>query len=148
MGGEFSANYQSGNARFASGAATSAFNDKIYLNRSLELAIIPGVFITDTTALYGRVGASYASLTNRLNSPAGFVPVTVNTNSNSNIVAGTLGVGIKKFVTNNIAIFSEYNYHDYGTMDFPDFINFTATYSHAVRIYSQEITFGASYFFA
>jgi len=146
LGGELSANLATDNAYFATGASTAAFTDKLSIKGNIDLAFVPGFFVTDTVAAYGKIGASYASISTDLDSPTGFDASYVNSKSTRDVFGGVLGLGLKKYVTKNAVVFTEYNYHDYGTVNFPDFQNFTATYSHSAHVYSQSILIGASYF--
>ncbi len=146
LGGELSGGYYSGKAKFASGAATLAFSDKIYLNYHVDLSFTPGLFITNTTALYGKIGVAFASIKDTVNSPAGFNPVNTTTNNQNYVFGAIFGIGIKKWITDNMAVFSEYNFHDYGTTNFSNFNNFTAAYSHSAHIYSQDLMAGVAYF--
>lgn len=146
LGAELSGDYHSNKAIFASGAATTAFSDQMYLNGSLDLAMVGGMLITENTAWYGKLGMSYGFIGDRLTSPAGYTPMMVQTNSTRQNWGGVIGVGVKGFVADQLAVYTEYNYHDYGSVDFPNFTNFTATYSHSAHVYTQEVLFGLSYY--
>lgn len=146
LGAEFAGNYHTANAQYASGAATAAFSDSTYLNWNFDLAFVPGILITNTTAIYGKLGLAYGFVTDSLNSPAGFTPVAQTTNANRNQLGALVGIGIKRYLSDQVALFAEYNYYDYGTVNLPSFTNFTATYAHSSHIYAQDIDFGISYF--
>lgn len=81
-----------------------------------------------------------------MNSPAGYTPTSQNTNNKQGQFGGVAGLGIKKLLTEKIGIYAEYNYHDYGTVDFPAFTNFTATYTHSAHVYNQDLVVGLSYY--
>jgi opacity protein-like surface antigen len=145
IGGELSASAPTDEASFASGASSTAFNDKLSIGGNIDLSLISGFALTDSTSVYARIGLSYAAISTEINTPTGFTPSYVNSSSSRNKFGGGFGLGFKKFVTTNTALFTEYQYHDYGTVNFPNFQNFTATYSHSARVYTQNLIIGLAY---
>lgn len=147
LGAEFSGNIATNNAYLASGFPGMGISDKIKIQNYFDLVAVPGIFITDSVAAYVKAGVSCAYIKDSLNSPAGYAPTYITVNSNNYNWGVALGIGLKKYITHQFAVFSEYQYHDYGTINFPGFLNFEANYSHSSHVYSQAITLGASYIF-
>lgn len=146
-GGELSLGGATYHANFGAGAASAAFTNTIGINGNLDLAFIPGFLVTETIALYGKAGLSYACITSDVNSPTGFTPVFVNVSSTQRALGAVLGVGIEKILSQHSTLFLEYAYHDYGTVDFSPFSNFTATYSNSAHVYSNSLSLGLTYLF-
>jgi len=145
LGGELSGNLDSHSASFQSGASTAAFSDSIKIKNHIDLVFVPGILLTDSLACYLKLGVSSAQLQDNLTSPAGFTPTLTNYNSNKRITGFAAGLGITKYITTNFSIFAEGNYHDYGAVNFANFQNFSATYTHAAHVYSAGVVLGATY---
>lgn len=144
-GGELGIYGSTYHANFATGAATAAFTDTLAIKSNLDLTFIPGFFITNSLAAYGKAGLSYARINASVNSPVGLNPTFIKVNNMNNVLGLALGLGLEKSICNNTSLFIEYNYHDYGTVNFSSFQNFTAIYSHSAHIYSQSLTIGAAF---
>lgn len=147
LGAELSGNYNTQNANFAAGAATAAFNDVNNIRYQFDLLFVPGIALTECSVLYGKIGLSYAEIRDALNSPVGFAPVLVGFNSTQNVFGLALSIGLKKYINDNFSIFTEVNYHDYGTVNFSGFQNFTANYSHSAHVYSEDLVVGVAFSF-
>jgi len=147
LGLGLSANLNTGSANYQSGAATAAFSDNTFLRYHIDLIINPGVLLTDNLYAYLKLGVSLARIKDSLSSPAGYSPVTVITSAQQTSLGFASGVGIAKVISNHLRIFSEFNYQDYGSVNFPSFTNFTATYSHSTHVYAYALIVGASYAF-
>ena len=145
LGGELSGSLATNNAYFSAGASSSAFADKLAIKGNIDLTFVPGILISESIAMYGKLGLSYASISADINSPTGYTPTYSQSNSTRTVIGGAFGLGIKKKISDHLAIFTEYNYHDYGTVNFPTFQNFTATYAHAAHVYSNSLVVGVSY---
>lgn len=66
----------------------------------------------------------------------------------SNIQQGigfAAGIGVTKSIIDTLSIFTEANYHDYGSVSFLGVSNFSANYSHSAHIYSYDAVVGVSY---
>lgn len=147
LGAELSGNIENQTASFQAGAATSAFSDSVSIHGHLDLTFMPGIQLSDTVAAYLKLGASVAWLQDSLTSPAGTTPITTSTHANKNAYGFATGLRLTKLLCAHTSIFAEGNYHDYGSVDFPNFENFTATYTHTTRIYTYDVVVGASYNF-
>ena len=146
LGSELDVNFYTYHANFASGASTTAFSDQLAIDHNVDLIFIPGLFINESTAFYAKAGLSYAHVTSHLSSPAGFTSTYVRSSSAENVFGVALGLGIKRWISMNASIFAEYFYHDYKKINFSDFQNFSATYSHTVRLNTQNIAVGINYY--
>jgi len=147
-GGELLLNYDSQNAVFQSGAATAAFSDKTRIQYHADLTFVPGMMLSQTVSSYLKLGLSIASIQDNLVSPEGYTPANTSTHSSKNPLGFAAGLGVATCITNNFSIFTEANYHDYGTVTFSNFTNFMAEYTHKSHVYSYSLVVGASYFFA
>lgn len=147
LGGELSANMVGNNASFQSGASSSAFSDQIKMNTFFDVSFIPGLMLSNSIASFLKLGMSLAFLEDSLVSPGGFNSTVVNTYRNKNVIGFAAGLGVFKLLTEHVSLFTEADYHDYGSVDFPNFQNFMATYSHSTHIYSYDVVLGASYRF-
>lgn len=145
IGAELSANLDSHNANYQSGAASSAFTDNTQINNHYDLSLIPAILLNPSLAAYIKLGISYASIEDYLISPAGYTPSMTRYVSKRTAAGLASAIGIKKFINDHIALFAEANYHDYGTVNFSDFQNFTATYTHSAHMYSYGMVLGAAY---
>ena len=145
IGAELSANLAGHWASFQSGAATAAFSDATQIKSYIDLVITPGLKLTNSIATYLKLGLSFAALQDQLNSPVGFTPLPTDFNSKKNALGLALGLGLEKSLNEHMGIFVEANYHDYGTIPFQTFQNFTATYTHAAHVYSYDLALGVNY---
>lgn len=84
----------------------------------------------------------------RLTSPAGYNPESISYHATKHPLGFTAGLGIAKPIVENLGIFVEANYYDYGTVNLPNFQNFTADYTHNAHVYSYAVTVGLGYKFA
>lgn len=145
IGGEISANINTNNASFQSGASNTTFSDKVQINDHFDLTFVPGLILSNNISTYLKLGISYALIEDHLTSPAGFDSITVGHHSNNNPIGFAAGLGISKSFPNRITLFTEANYHDYGTIEFTNFQNFMATYSHSTHVYSYDVVVGLAY---
>lgn len=148
LGGEFTANLLTGYGRFNSGASTTAFRDVTKAKYNLDFTFVPGLILTETTAAYLKLGLTWAYFTDELSSPSGFLAIGRSYSSQAYQLGFIAGIGLKRFITPCSYLFVEYNYHDYGSMNFASFINFTAEYGHSTRAYANSVVVGAGYHFA
>ena len=146
-GAEISANLDGHNASFQSGASSSSFSDQTQIKNHVDLTFVPGMKLSHSIITYLKLGLSYASIQDHLTSPAGFTPDIITTNSNKNALGFAAGLGVARSLTENTALFVEANYHDYGSIDFSNFQNFSATYTHSAHVYSYDVMAGVSYSF-
>jgi opacity protein-like surface antigen len=147
LGAELSANFDSHNAVFQSGASTAAFSDATQIRNHFDLTFVPGIVLSHSIAAYAKLGISFASLRDNLSSPEGTTPTMSSFNSSRTARGFAGALGIKKEITDNVFLFVEGDYHDYGTINFSDFQNFTASYSHSAHVYSYAMVLGAAYRF-
>jgi opacity protein-like surface antigen len=151
IGGEISGNVDSSNALFQEGASSGNFSDKTRINDHMDFTFVPGLKLSNTVSAFLKLGLSLAWIQDNLTSPvypAGlYTPVmTYYTNSNTEI-GFTAGLGLSKSVCKHAALFTEADYHDYGTMNFQNFQNYSATYTHSTHVYSYDVVVGAAYRF-
>ncbi|MDR3478475.1 MAG: outer membrane beta-barrel protein [Gammaproteobacteria bacterium] len=147
LGAELSANLDSHNASYQSGAANTSFSNSTQIKNHFDLTFVPGVMLGSTVEGYVKLGLSYASLQDNLTSPVGYTPTMTRFNSNKSVVGFAGGIGVKKFVTEQVSVYVEGDYHDYGSVSFANFQNFTASYTHNAHIYSYGMMLGAAYHF-
>lgn len=147
LGGEISGHLDSHQVTFQSGASTTAFSDTMNIRNHVDVSFVPGLLLNNTTAAYLKLGVSFASVRDTLTSPVGFTPTNTAFNSNKNANGFAGGLGVKKFLTERVAVFAEGNYHDYGKVSFSDFQNFSANYSHSAHIYSYDVQLGLAIHF-
>lgn len=145
IGEEFSANINSGNASFQSGASSTVFSDQVTMHSHFDLTLVPGLILSNSISAYLKLGVSYALLEDTLNSPAGFNAEAANYHRNKNVLGFAAGLGVKKSLSKHIFIFTEADFHDYGTLYFSNFQNFMSDYSHSTHVYSYEVVVGAAY---
>ncbi|MBV8803110.1 MAG: outer membrane beta-barrel protein [Gammaproteobacteria bacterium] len=145
LGAELSGNYDTQNASFKSGAASSAFSDTTKIQYHIDMTIVPGINLSDSILGYMKLGMSFASISDQLTSPAGFFATYTTYNSHWNGLGFAAGLGVSKVLTSRLSIFTEANYHDYGSIDFDDFQNFSADYTHTAHIYSYDVVMGVTY---
>lgn len=147
LGGEISGNIDGNNALFQSGANSTAFSDQLQLKYHVDLTFKPGAWITNTFGSYLKFGLSYAIVQDKLVSPVGNTAISTAYNQQENLVGITAGLGFEKHITQHYSIFTEINYHDYGSVNFQNFQNFSATYSHYSHVYSYDGKVGLAYTF-
>lgn len=147
LNGEIAVNFDSNSALFQSGAATAAFTDSAKIKHHIDFTLAPGIITNSSLFPYLKLGISYAALQDNLTSPAGYTPTMISYRQNKDVLGFVAGLGVKYALSNRIAIFSEANFHDYGTLDFPDFQNFSALYTHSAHLYTYGLNVGASYMF-
>jgi opacity protein-like surface antigen len=145
LGGELLGQFDTQNASFKSGASTSAFSDSTKIQYHIDLTFNPGMNLSETILGYLKLGASFASISDQLTSPAGFFSTYTTYNTHVNHVGFAGGLGISKILTENLSFFTEANYHDYGSINFNDFQNFSANYTHSSHIYSYDVVVGVAY---
>ncbi len=143
LGGELDAAWMTNSANLQIGASSLAFTDKITLRNYYDLVFVPGVFFTPSFAGYLKLGASLANITDTLNTPVStsFVTNMVSSNASKTALGFTGALGVKKWLTPKLSLFVEYNYRDYGSVNFANFQNYTATYTHSARVYGESIFF-------
>lgn len=147
LGAELSGNLDSHNSLYQNGAAGISITDTTQINNHVDLTFVPGIMLSKSVAAYLKLGVSFASVQDNLTSPTGFTPTIMSFNSNTNATGFAGGLGIKAFMTDHVALFAEGNYHDYGNVNFANFTNFTATYTHSAHVYAYGIALGAAYNF-
>lgn len=145
VGAEFSVNGVSDQASFASGASTSAFSDTLQIQNFGDLTFVPGIYLSESVASYLKLGLSVASIDANLTTPMGYDPTYAEFHSHGNEFGFVAGIGVLKSLTDHVIIFVEGLYHDYGTVNFDDFQNFTAYYTHSADIFSYQVAIGAAY---
>ena len=147
LGGEISGNYESNNATFQEGASSGAFTDKTQFNGHMDFTFVPGINLSKTISAFMKLGLSLAWIQDNLTSPVGFTPTIANYSNNLTALGFAAGLGVSKAICKKFALFTEADYHDYGTRHFQSFQNFTANYSHAAHLYSYDVLAGAAYKF-
>ena len=147
LGGEVSAHLNSNAAEYQSGAATAAFSDSLKLKHYFDFTLVSGIITNSSFIPYLKLGLSYAAISDNLMSPVGYTPDITYYHTNKNALGFAAGLGVKHLFSNKISLFSEINYHDYGTLNFHDFQNFTADYTHSARLCSYGLSVGAAYTF-
>ncbi len=147
LGAELSGFWTGHTASYQIGAAGNNFSDQNQIQYYGDLTFVPGLMLNETISAYLKVGLSYAALQDNLSSPSGAIPVSKNYMSNRNPIGLALGLGVSKAITERVSIFTEANYHDYGTVTFSDFQNFEAAYTHTAHVYSYSLVAGAAYKF-
>lgn len=147
LGAELSGNLDSHNALYQNGAAGISMTDTTQINNHIDLTFVPGIMLSKAVAAYLKLGVSFASIQDNLTSPTGFTPTIMSFNSNANATGFVGGLGIKVFMTEHVALFAEGNYRDYGSVNFANFSNFTATYTHSAHVYAYGLALGAAYNF-
>jgi opacity protein-like surface antigen len=145
LGAEVSGHFDTQNASFKSGASTSAFSDSTKIQYHVDLTFVPGLNLTDTILGYLKLGLSFASISDQLTSPVGFFADYTTYHSHVNDMGFVAGLGLSKTLTQNLSLFTETNYHDYGSVNFDDFQNFSTIYTHSAHIYSYDVVLGVSY---
>jgi opacity protein-like surface antigen len=144
LGAEASGTFHTTYAYYAN---AGGYNNTIKIKNNADIVFVPGMFLTDTIASYLKIGISTAHISNYVTSQVGFVPVVTNFSSSFNVLGAAFGIGIKKYICPDFAIFSEYSYHDFGNRNLAHFTNFTASYVETAHIYTNELLVGASYNF-
>lgn len=147
LGGEVSSHFNSSAANYQSGAATAAFSDTLQLYNYFDFTLVSGIVANSAFSPYLKLGLSYALIQDNLVSPLGYTPALATYHSTNNTLGFTAGLGITYPLNEKISIFSEFNFHDYGTLNFTDFQNFTADYTHSAHLCSYNLSVGAAYIF-
>lgn len=145
LGADLSASIDGHYATFKSGASSTAFSDQMQIKNHFDLTAVPGLQISDTVNMWLKLGLSYASLEDSVNSPAGYTPVSETTHTNKGIWGFAAGLGIENWLSGHTALFAALGYHDYGTVTLSQFQNFSATYTHSTHIYMSDVTVGVMY---
>ena len=148
LGTELAGNFRTHSASFQSGAATSAFSDRIKINNDIDLSLEPGLMLNQSIAAYLKFGVARGSLEDHLTSPVGYNPEIHDYQTTKHPFGFTAGLGMTKSIVKNLGMFVEANYYDYGTVNLPNFQNFTADYTHTAHIYNYAVTLGLAYQFA
>lgn len=147
IGLELAGSIDTNKARFDSGASSTAFQDATHISHNIDILFTPGVLITDTFSSYLKLGWSWASVNDELTSPVGYNPNMTSFDSDRNATGFAAGIGLKKYITPGFSVFTEYNYHDYGVINFSNFTNFTASYTHSAHIYGESVVIGGDWSF-
>lgn len=142
VGAQLSGNFDTSHAYQAEGASSLTFNDTIEVNGHADLTFVPGLFLSDSVAAYAKLGVSVAALQDTLTSPAGFTATMTRYKSNQNVIGFAAGLGLEDFLTDRVSVFAEMDYHDYGVINFSNFENYAATYSHSAHVYSYAVEAG------
>jgi len=144
---ELAGNVDGNSALYQSGAANTAFSDKVELDHHIDLTFAPGILTQSDFSPYLKLGISYASVRDYLTSPVGYDPITTQYNTHRNVFGFVTGLGVRYSITDRVKLFAETNYHDYGTLNFSSFQNFSANYTHSAHVYSYGVVLGAMYAF-
>lgn len=144
LGLELLGNLDSNSALFQSGAANTAFSDTVKMRRHLDLTLVPGLINLGSYAPYLKLGLSYAAIQDSLISPVGYDPIMTAYNTNKTASGFVAALGVKHSMGEHLGLFAEVNYHDYGTINFTEFDNFTANYTHSARLYTYGLVVGVS----
>ena len=145
LGGEISAHINSDSAKYQSGAATAAFSDTLQLSNYFDFTLVSGIITSSSFSPYLKLGLSYALIRDNLVSPVGYTPTVTNYHTNQNALGFAAGLGVRHSFGKKISLFSEINFHDYGTVNFNNFQIFTADYTHSARLCSYGLSVGAAY---
>jgi opacity protein-like surface antigen len=146
FGGALAANVENNKASFQSGASMSNFSDSVKVQYNVDVTFLPGINLSETVSSYLKVGLSYAVIQDNLSSPSSSF-VTQDYSSRRSALGIAIGLGAETSLTNNISIFTEAMYYDYGTVNFQSFLNYTATYAHSAHVYAYDVILGVSYSF-
>lgn len=144
---ELSGNLDGNSALFESGASSTAFSDQIQINNNIDFSVMPGIITQSAFFPYFKLGVSRASIQDSLTSPVGYDPVMTQYNTNKTAYGFVTGLGVRYLLNNQSWLFIEANYHDYGTINFSSFDNFSASYTHSAHVYSYAAIIGASFAF-
>ena len=147
FGGEISAHINGGSAVYQSGASTSAFSDTLKLKNYFDFMFISGIVTHSIFSPYLKLGLSYADLSDDLVSPIGYTPIMTSFSMDKSILGFAAALGVSYSLNKRVALFSEINFHDYGTINFQDFQNFSADYTHSEQLTSYGLSIGAAYLF-
>lgn len=151
IGGEISSNWNSSDALYQEGASSAAFSDKTQINSHMDFAVVPGLKISQTITAFMKLGLSVAWMQDNLTSPAYptglYTPVTTYYSNKKTETGFVAGLGVSKTVCKHMDLFASADYHDYGTVNFQSFQNFSAAYTHASKVFSYDVLAGAAYRF-
>lgn len=143
LGAELSGSIDGHYGTFKSGDSSTAFSDQIQMKNHFDLTMVPGLRLSDSISVWLKLGLSRATLQDSVNSPAGYTPIYETTTSNKNVLGFAAALGAEKKISKCTSFFAELGYHDYGSVSFPGFQNFSANYSHSTHIYSGSVVVGA-----
>lgn len=144
---ELAGNWNGHTALYQNGGTSTSFSDSVSVDHQFDLTVIPGVVTASAFFPYIKLGISQGHISDSLTSPAGYDPVMTQYNSTKTVYGFVAGLGVRYAVNDRFSLSIETNYHDYGTVNFPSFQNFTATYSHSAHIYAYAAQLGATYNF-
>lgn len=119
---------------------------------SLGIDFVPGVKISDSTMLYGKIGYVYGNFSHNLNN--GLSPFFLGNNNGSRNFGRSglqLGVGLGTMVTNNVSVDIEYNWDYFSNSGNNNnngfnFIGFN-TGNRIKHIYVDTVKLGVAYHF-
>lgn len=148
LGAELSTSLDGNKALFQSGASTTAFSDAARVRYHTDLLAVSGIKLSECVSSYLKLGLSLAVIHDGLTSPVGFIPIFTGYHSSKSYFGFAAGLALEKAITNTISIFTEADYHDYGSVKFKSFQNFSAAYTHKSHIYTYDVVVGTSYQFA
>lgn len=146
IGGEVLVNFNTGDGgRYQAGANSTSFMDTTSIQNSINLIFQPGLMLATDIASYLNLGVSYAQVSDQLKSPLDSTPVYQSVNDHQWETGAVLGIGVRKYLTAQWSLFAEYNYYDYGTITFGNFLNYSAGYSHKNHITANAVNVGAAW---
>lgn len=147
VGVEASANADSNNATLREGASSLTFSDKTQFSGHADFVFVPGMTLTRTLSAYAKLGLSVARIRDNVVSPVGSSSTITSYSGASNPLGFAAGLGVSKNVCRYMSLFAEADYHDYGTVNFQNFQNYSVTYTHATHVHSYGVVVGANYRF-
>ncbi len=147
-GAEVSGNINSRAAVYQAGVQSSSFYDKTRINGNMDFDFVPGIKLTRTISAFMKLGVSIAWIKDNLTSPVGYFATMTNYSNANTAVGFAAGLGVSKLISKHWSLFSEADYHDYGTINFVSFQNYSYSYAHSTRAYSYDVVAGAAYKFA
>ena len=151
IGGEISSNWNSGDALYQEGASNATFSNKTQINHHMDFAVVPGLKISSTVTAFMKLGLSVAWMQDNLTSqayPTGFyIPATTYYSDKKTETGFVAGLGVSKAVCKHMDLFASADYHDYGTVNFSTFQNYSAAYTHSSKVFSYDVLAGAAHRF-
>jgi outer membrane immunogenic protein len=147
VGVEALANADSNNATLREGAQALTFSDKTQFSGHADFVLVPGLTLTKTVSAYAKLGLSVARIRDNVVSPVGSLSTITSYSGVSNPLGFAAGLGVSKNVCRHISLFAEADYHDYGTVTFQNFQNYSAIYTHATHVHSYSVVMGVNYRF-
>lgn len=145
------------------GLQENDFSTQANLRYSVDLAVKPGLLLTDSILSYMKLGATLTGLNTTLSTTHNnaFISETYTStggNSNHNIWGLLVGAGLEKSISNTWSIFAEYNFNlyervnlktvsitDRGTTGLSSIIATTSNYQRAIQPYSNRFDIGVRY---